>query len=166
MTSDVPPEATLIIRLRTREGSLKPAMPVKAAAARLSSLAGYNFYPNKWRRIELGESHAKALDLAWMAYVVGATTTQLEEAGRADAAKLLRDITEEQAAKAPVISASVPSELDAESVQKHLQERLNEIEMTPGFTDDERASMKEFLLAQVNLVLQSYGKQIQLLRSR
>ncbi|MEU6778610.1 MULTISPECIES: hypothetical protein [Nonomuraea] len=164
--NNLPPEAALISRLRTREGELKPAMPIKTAAARVSSLAGYHFYANKWRRVELGESHAKALDLAWMAYVVGATPTQLEEASRPDAAKLLREIAKEQATKEPVISASVPSELDPETVKRHLQERLEEIELTPGFTEEERAAMKEFLLAQVNLLLQSYGKQIQLLRSR
>lgn len=85
-----PPEAVLIRRAREARG-LSPA----EAAARLSIRLG----PRRWRQLEDGyESRggrkvaAGDKQLAHMAHAVGLTPERLEEAGRPDAAAILREI--------------------------------------------------------------------------
>ncbi len=162
-----PADAELVHRLRTRRDELLPEMSFKAVADKIAQAAGYNFYPNKVRRIESGESKSSDLDYAWLAWGVGASVKQVEEVGRPEAARLLREIIDKHSPRQEMaLSAMLAPGLTAEDVQKHLQERLAEIRAEKTFTPEERASMEEFLIAQIELLLQSVGRQIVMHRSR
>ncbi|MEV1167402.1 hypothetical protein [Nonomuraea sp. NPDC049784] len=161
-----PADAELLHRLRTRQDELLPEVSLKSVADRIAQTAAYNFYPNKLRRIESGETRASDLDYAWVAWAVGATVSQVEEVGRPEAARLLREIIARQTPKDTVLSSVLHPDVTAEDVEKHLRERLAEIRAEKRFTPEERASMEEFLIAQIELLLQSVGRQIEMLRSR
>jgi hypothetical protein len=140
-------------------------MSFKAVADKIAQAAGYNFYPNKVRRIESGESKASDLDYAWVAWGVGASVSQVEEVGRPEAARLLREIIDKHSAtdaKRPGLDLSItPDQFQAE-----LREKLREIRTMPGISDEDRARMEETLLQHLDLVLRTYDQQIHMLRAR
>ncbi|MFI9553669.1 hypothetical protein [Nonomuraea endophytica] len=163
---DVAPEIALIIRKRTREGTLEPELKVRAAARQFEEVAGYKFGDHTWRRLESGQvKTVRELDLAYMAYVVGATSTELEEAGRPDVAQLLREIITKKTAEDTALAGLDPS-LTPEAVQRGIQERLREIRTLAGASDQERSQMEEMFLQQIDMVLRSSSQQIQMLRAR
>ncbi|WP_336214736.1 hypothetical protein [Nonomuraea sp. LPB2021202275-12-8] len=160
-----PADAGLLFRLRTRQDELLPEISLKAVADRIAKTAGYNFYPNKLRRIESGEARASDLDYAWVAWAVGASVSQVEEVGRPEAARLLREIiAKHSATDAP--RASLDPSITPQHIQDELQEKLREIRSLPGITDEERTNMEETLLQHLELVLRTYDQQIQMLRAR
>ncbi|WP_378786504.1 hypothetical protein ACFMQL_20250 [Nonomuraea fastidiosa] len=163
-TSQRPADAELLYRLRTRQDELLPEIPLKAIADKIARTAGYNFYPNKLRRIESGATRASDLDYAWAAWAVGASVSQVEEVGLPEAARLLRDIIDKHSAKD--VTSVLSSDVTPDAVMSHFRQRIEEIRTTPGFTAEERASMEEFLTAQMELLLQSVGRQIEMLRAR
>src|SRR5690606_212842 len=130
----------LLHRLRVRQDELLPEISLKSIADKIKDTAGYNFYPNKLRRIESGETRASDLDYAWAAWAVGASVSQVEEVGRPEAARLLRDIIDKHTAKDTVASV-LSADVTPEFVMKHFRQRIDEIRTTPGFTPEERASM-------------------------
>ncbi|MEV6157891.1 hypothetical protein AB0L53_46890 [Nonomuraea sp. NPDC052129] len=160
-----PADAELLHRLRTRQDELLPEISLKAVADRIAKTAGYNFYPNKLRRIEGGETRASDLDYAWVAWAVGASVGQVEEIGRPEAARLLRDIIAKHSATDTTRPSLDPS-ITPQHIQAELQEKLREIRSMPGITDEERANMEETLLQHLDLVLRTYDQQIQMLRVR
>ncbi|TMR99563.1 hypothetical protein [Nonomuraea basaltis] len=164
-----PPHRTadveLLHRLRTRQDELLPEMSFKAVADKIAQAAGYNFYPNKVRRIESGETRASDLDYAWVTWAVGGSVSQVEEVGRPEAARLLRDIIAKHSATDTKRSSLDPS-ITPQHIQAELQEKLREIRSMPGITDEERANMEETLLQHLDLVLRTYDQQIQMLRVR
>ncbi|SDL74922.1 hypothetical protein SAMN05421874_12884 [Nonomuraea maritima] len=161
-----PADAALLHHLRTRRDELLPEVPLKAIADKVARTAGYNFYPNKLRRIESGETSASDLDYAWVAWAVNATPNQVEEVGRPEAARLLREIIDKHSPKDTILSAVLAPDVTPDAVQKHLRQKLEEIRSAPNFTPEERASMEEFLIAQIELLLQNVGRQMEMLRSR
>ncbi|MGW2692422.1 hypothetical protein ACWC3Y_11230 [Streptomyces sp. NPDC001296] len=104
-----PPEADLI-RLARQARGLSPDEAADRTPVRIKGF--------RWRQIENGykgkpgtsdQVKAPAKTLAHMAYTVGVTPTRLMEAGRDDAAKILREIQIQSAGGA----ASLPDPLDA-----------------------------------------------------
>lgn len=98
--SDVPapqPEGVLIRRARMARG-----LSLEGAAARMAEMAdGQTFSASRWSQLETGYrfvngqpivQRAKDERLAQMAYIVGLDPVQLEEAGRVEAAAILREL--------------------------------------------------------------------------
>lgn len=159
------PGVAVIIRRRKRTDTLQREMPIRVAARRFNEVAPYTISDMKWGRIESGKvATVSAIDLAWMAYVVGATSDELVEAGAPEAAELLRDIIAKRSQEDGL--AGLDLSVTPEQVQRELQERLHEIRTLPDVTDDERERMKTFLLQQMDLLLKSTKQQIDMLRSR
>ncbi|MGW2934823.1 hypothetical protein ACWDA7_23870 [Streptomyces sp. NPDC001156] len=109
-----PPEAELIRLARQARG----LSPEEAADRTPVRIGGF-----RWRQIENGyKGKAGASDLvrapdktlAHMAHTVGVTPSRLSEAGRADAAEILREIQIQKAGKA----ASLPDPLDNLDAQR------------------------------------------------
>jgi len=107
-TPKPPPEADLI-RLARQARGLSPEEAAERTPVRIKGF--------RWRQIEkgykgkVGESdrvQAPATTLAHMAFTVGVTPSRLTEAGREDAAKILREIQIQSADS----TASLPDPLD------------------------------------------------------
>ncbi|WP_113705449.1 hypothetical protein [Nonomuraea lactucae] len=161
----IAPGVAVIIRRRKRTDTLQRELSVRAAVRRFNDVAPYTISDMKWGRIEGGKVETISdIDLAWMAYVVGATSDELAEDGAPEAAELLRDIIAKRSQEDGL--AGLDLSLTPETVQRELQERLQEIRALPGATDDERERMKTFLLQQMDLLLKSTKQQIDMLRAR
>lgn len=93
-----PPQEGVLIRLARQARGLSPE-----AAAELTPV---QIKGGRWRQIESGyerkvppkRAYAPPLTLAHMAHTVGVTPDRLEEAGRSDAAEILREILREEGA--------------------------------------------------------------------
>ncbi|MER7365973.1 hypothetical protein [Nonomuraea wenchangensis] len=160
-----PAEVELLHRLRTRQDELLPEIPLKAVAEKIAQTAGYNFYTNKVRRIESGETTASDLDYAWFAWAVGASVSQVEQVGRPEAARLLREIIAKNSAT-ETKRASLDLSITPDRFQAELREKLREIRTMPGISDEDRDRMEETLLQHLDLVLRTYDQQIHMLRAR
>ncbi|MFJ5532374.1 hypothetical protein [Streptomyces sp. NPDC093261] len=102
-----PPEAVLVRRARLARG-LSTAQAASQATTRLGA--------SRWGQIERGYKNpgeplrAPADTLAHMAHIVGLTPDRLEEAGRDDAADILREILRQQPAPPPYANLTDPHE--------------------------------------------------------
>lgn len=107
MIKPAPPPEAVIIRVAREAGQIKT--PVAARAAGISVA--------RWSQIEIGyetrrgrfkEVRARAGTLAHMAAAVGVSPDRLEEAGRGDAAVILREIMRRNAEPTPAPRYSNP----------------------------------------------------------
>lgn len=161
------PEAVLIRDRRQRVGMAEPALSLRAAARAFAEVAGFEISVSQWTHIEKGEIRGPIKDfyIAYMAYVVGVSSAELEEVGRSDAAQLLRDIIAKRTTDDDAL-AGLGLDLTPENVQRSLQERLREIRTLPGVTEQERTRMEHFLLQQIGLTLDSVKSHVEMLRAR
>lgn len=127
-----PPEASLIQLARKARG----LSPEKAAELTPIRLRG-----GRWRQIENGYERknppkpvrAPDLTLAHMAHVVGVAPERLEEAGRGDAAEILREILRQEA------------ESEQESVYADLSDRYERAVWEMALSEDDRRTLIDLL---------------------
>ncbi|MEU6977775.1 hypothetical protein [Streptomyces sp. NPDC046371] len=110
MRPQPPPEADLLRLARSAAG----LSPERAAAQMTVCFSG-----SRWRQIEAGYRSdaatkvvASASTLAHMAFAVGVSAGPIEEAGRADAAEVLREIERAEARRGQALKGAVPLPLE------------------------------------------------------
>ncbi|MFC7582488.1 hypothetical protein ACFQYP_00765 [Nonomuraea antimicrobica] len=163
--SSIAPGVAVIIRRRKRTATLERELSVRAAVRRFNDVAPYTISDMKWGRIEGGKVETVSdIDLAWMAYVVGATSDELVEAGAPGAAELLPNIIAQRNADAE--AAGIDMSLTSEVVQRQLQERIREIRSLKGVTKDEKERIEQFMLSQMKLALEQAHLTVQMLDAR
>ncbi|MGR6915369.1 hypothetical protein ACU635_14085 [[Actinomadura] parvosata] len=163
--SSIAPGVAVIIRRRKRTDTLQRELSIRAAVRRFNDVAPYKISDMKWGRIEHGDvATVSAIDLAWMAYVVGATSDELMEDGAAEAARLLREIIA-QRNDDPALAGRDLS-VTPETVQHGIQQRLQEIRSLTRLPDAERDRMELLFLQQIDMILRAYDQQIEIIRTR
>jgi hypothetical protein len=133
-----PPEALLIRRARLA-GQVKA--PVAARSAGIS-VARWSQIENGYERREGEYKPVRASDglLAHMAHAVGLTPERLTEAGRQDAAEILREIERREE---PDLPGLLPG--DPDSFRDILQDEAMDYELRLGIVDWARERIAEIL---------------------
>jgi hypothetical protein len=96
-----------------------------------------------------------------MAMVVGATPEELDEAGRPDAAQLLRQEIRRRAAADPAL-AGVDQDATPEAILQIVVRGLEEIRGMPGLTEGQRRALEQSLIQSVR---QNIATQIDQIRT-
>lgn len=161
-----------IIDRREHPGPLRRRIPVRAAAARATELAGELFSEPAWRRIEAGGKIPRDREIVFMAAAINdlaneavITPDDLDQRGRPEAAELFREWIRERTKADPALVAIDP-DLTPDSLQQKLQVMLGEIRTLRGVSPAERAQMEKALLAHLESSLEAYGTQLRILRPR
>lgn len=134
-----PPEAVLI---RTRREMMLPKMS-RSKAATVAEMSEAT-----WRHIENGKYEGPPDKIATMARVVAVTPDELDDAGRTDAAAMLRAYLRKRAEAEPVL-ASLDTGASSEALIQLILQGLDGIRSAPGLTDDQKRSLESSLIASV-----------------
>ncbi|GAA3144493.1 hypothetical protein GCM10010466_39500 [Planomonospora alba] len=152
-TDDLPPEAVLVNNVRTRAGSIAKELTIREATRRIAAMAPEGaFSEGTWRNIENGRTRASDKQLVLIGLVLGIEPDQLADAGRDEAARLLREEIERRATRDPVLAGV--SELTSERVVMALLRKLDDIRSSPEFSEPDKREMEKTLLADVMARLQ------------
>lgn len=151
-----PAEARLI---RERRESMVPRMSVRRAATLAARSSGETFAEATWRKIETGTYEGPADRIVLMALVVGITPDELDEAGRPDAAQLLRQEIRRRAGAEPALSGVDP-DATPEKVIQMIFRALEQIREAPSLTEDQKRKLEASLIVSVKANLDASMDQI------
>jgi hypothetical protein len=141
-TKGAPPEAILI---RQRRENQVPKMSARRAAAIAQERSGGDFSASTWLKIEGGDYRGPADRVAIMADVVGVTPDELDQKGRPDAARLLREHVRRRAEAEPAL-AGLDRETTSESVLQLLLQGLDEIRREKRLNPEQKQRLEAALL--------------------
>jgi hypothetical protein len=156
-SKDTPAALDLIRQRRTEQ---IPRMSFRKAAATAARLSGMTWGESTWRGIESGKDTALPERLAVMALAVGVTPDELGQAGRGDAADILRVLIQQRADLEPAL-ADVDRNATSESVIQALLQSLDEIRNSDAAAGERKALERELLSS----VMAEIRSQIDRLRS-
>lgn len=157
-TESLPPEIALI---REKRSLAVPRMSHKRAAELAEQHGGGSFSSSTWGKIEKGDYTPPADRLVIMALVVGVTATELDEAGRPDVARLLREEIRRRAQADPAMAEVDPASTP-EAILQMVVHGLEEIRALPGLTDEQKKGLEESLIRNVR---QNIATQIDQIRT-
>ncbi|MEU5884609.1 helix-turn-helix transcriptional regulator [Spirillospora sp. NPDC047279] len=139
-SAGAPLEAELV--RRHREELIPPRSPEKLA--KVIGISG-----KRWRDIERGldangrPTQARAQTLADIAKVLGIGPEQLEEAGRADAARILSAVTRDRAETEPALAGIVQPEATPVALLQQILQVLDEIRTDDRLSAGQRRQLEE-----------------------
>ncbi|WP_327086749.1 helix-turn-helix domain-containing protein [Nonomuraea sp. NBC_01738] len=135
----IPAEAALI---RERREQMLPKLSIRKAAARAEMSEA------SWRHIESGRNVGPADKIALMAREVGVTPDELDDTGRGDAARLLRNDVRQRAAGESAMSEVDPA-ASSEALLQMILQGLDEIRRAPTLTDEQKKALEKSLIRSV-----------------
>ncbi|WP_433235364.1 hypothetical protein ACQPYK_25215 [Streptosporangium sp. CA-135522] len=121
----------------------------------MKGLTEKSFTDRTWANYEQGKSHIPDRELVLMALVVGASPEEIREAGRANAAAILRQETEQRHS----LSMSRASRRTAQRLEKAI-DQINALSLP----DEQRKALVDLLLEKVDTLLDQHSRQVDILQ--
>lgn len=144
-----------VVLIRARREMILPKMS-RAKAAELAEMSEAT-----WRNVENGKYEGQPDKIATMARVVGVTPEELEEAGRRDAAAMLRTYLHKRAGDEPTLAA-LDAGATSEALLQLILRGLDDIRSAPSLSDDQKRSLEASL---IRSVMQNVSGQLDQIRT-